>query len=100
MGAEYTGRIVPVPCASDGGGSDAIYLMQHTAESCIDAQDDPGIARKINHSRRVANCETRTEQVGTTWRVFIYAIRDIEAEEELTYDYKLADCKHSWATNS
>jgi SET domain-containing protein len=71
--------------------------MQHTQETCIDATNDCGIGRKINHSRLLANCATRIEQVGSAWRVFLYATKLIKAGTELTYDYKLADCTEDWA---
>jgi SET domain-containing protein len=87
---------VPVPdrkLATD----EEIFLMQHTRSHCIDARDDKGIGRKINHSRTKANCCTKTEQVGSRWRVFIYAMEDIRRGAEVLYDYKLVDCSHPWA---
>lgn len=48
--------------------------------------DGHSIAMFINHSCR-PNCET-TEESGRVW---IKAIRDIEAGEEITYDYCLYD---------
>jgi SET domain-containing protein len=53
--------------------------------SVIDAAVGGNAARWINHSCG-PNCETEENDDG---RVFIYAKRDIEAGEELTYDYKL-----------
>lgn len=48
--------------------------------------DGHGMAMFINHSCE-PNCET-TEEDGRVW---IFATRDIEAGEELTYDYLLYD---------
>ena len=94
--AEYAGNIVQLPDRVQAIDEN-IFLMQHTMSHCIDARNDKGIGRKINHSRSKANCETRTEQVGTTWRVFIYATKHIRSGAEVLYDYQLADCTHPWA---
>jgi len=52
----------------------------------IDAGVRGNAARWINHSCS-PNCETEEDD---DCRVYIYAKRDIEAGEELTYDYKLS----------
>jgi SET domain-containing protein len=48
--------------------------------------DGYGVAAFINHSCQ-PNCETDI----IAGRVWIIALRDIESEEELTYDYNLFD---------
>lgn len=50
----------------------------------IDGNDHGNRARWINHSCG-PNCEAREEGD----RVYIYALRDIEPDEELSYDYGL-----------
>lgn len=51
----------------------------------LDCGVNGNIARYINHHCD-PNCESVIEEDG---RVFIYAIRDIEPGEELTFDYAL-----------
>ena len=48
--------------------------------------DGDGLAAFINHS-----CDPNCEPDEINSRVFIFAIRDIKAGEELTYDYNLYD---------
>ena len=48
--------------------------------------DGDGLAAFINHS-----CDPNCEPDEINGRVFIFAIRDIKAGEELTYDYNLYD---------
>ncbi len=50
----------------------------------IDGADGGNEARWINHSC-APNCEAREED----GRIFIYALRDLEPDEELNYDYGL-----------
>ena len=58
------------------------YLMSLGDGRCIDAFVGGNAARFINHS-----CEPNCEAVEADGRVWIDAIRPIEAGEELTYDY-------------
>ena len=58
------------------------YLMSLGDGRCIDASVGGNAARFINHS-----CEPNCEAVEADGRVWIDAIRPIEAGEELTYDY-------------
>jgi SET domain-containing protein len=50
----------------------------------IDGADQGNEARWINHCCE-PNCEAREEE----GRIFIYALRDLEPDEELNYDYGL-----------
>jgi hypothetical protein len=93
--AEYTGIVVPIPTEALPMDSQ-LFLMQHTTTTCVDATNDTGFGRKINHSRQLANCYTRTEQVLAQWRVFLYAKRTIYTGEELFYDYRTVNSSHSW----
>ena len=84
---EYKGEIVSWKKASSRAAHedpDHTFLFGLDDERVIDANVGGNSARFINHSCD-PNCET--EQVGD--RVFIEALRDIKAGEELSYDYQL-----------
>ena|SRR5579872_3787441 len=82
---EYSGpRITPEAAEALYDGRDVTYLYGIGDGKVIINGD--GIASFINHSCD-PNCES--DEIGD--RVFIIAIRDIEAGEELCYDYALYD---------
>jgi len=82
---EYTGpRITKQAADKKYQDSPTTYLFGVGDGSRV--IDGHGIAMFINHSCE-PNCETR-EVRGHVW---IKALRDIEAGEELTYDYNLYD---------
>lgn len=86
---EYTGdRITPHEADSryaDGpSGLPLVLLFTVDSRTVIDAGVDGNEARYINHS-----CEPNCEAVTERRRIWIYALRDIEAGEELSYDYNL-----------
>ncbi len=60
------------------------FLFIVDARTVIDAGADGNEARFVNHG-----CEPNCESVIENRRVFIEAIRDIAAGEELTYDYQI-----------
>lgn len=69
------------------------YVFRLNAQECVDATRAGNLAHLLNHSCN-PNCYSRTVQV---WhepkkravdRVVIFALRDIAAWEELTYDYR------------
>jgi SET domain-containing protein len=60
------------------------FIFEVAPDVNIDGGSGGNIARWINHSCE-PNCET-TEEDG---RIFIEALRDIRAPEELTYDYNI-----------
>ncbi len=83
---EYTGELI-----SDAEAmrrhveGDHTYLFAVEDDLCIDARfDDTNILKYINHS-----CEPNCYAECEGHRIFIYALRDIERGEELTYDYQL-----------
>jgi SET domain-containing protein len=82
---EYTGDVITI---EEGDvryeGRDDTYLFGLNDEQHV--IDGYGMAAYINHSCD-GNCET-DEIEGRVW---IFAARDIEAGEELTYDYDLYD---------
>ncbi|KAG0158742.1 hypothetical protein PDIDSM_6261 [Penicillium digitatum] len=68
-------------------GIGSSYLFRIDENTVIDATKRRGIARFINHSC-TPNCTAKIIKVDGSKRIVIYALRDIERDEELTYDYK------------
>ena len=83
--AEYTGHRMPKAEADEAYESSPITYLFGLGDGTI-VIDGHSTAMFINHSCD-ANCET-SEVRGRVW---IMAIRDIEAGEEITYDYCLYD---------
>lgn len=82
---EYTGERISIPEADRRYDGDEItYLFGLTGGKRV--IDGTGIAALINHS-----CDPNCEADEIRGRVWISAIRDIRAGEELTYDYNLYD---------
>jgi uncharacterized protein len=65
-------------------GDNHTFLFILDARTVIDAGVDGNEARFMNHS-----CEPNCESLIENQRVYIDAIRTIEAGEELTYDYQI-----------
>lgn len=90
---EYVGESIRQPVAEmrekryikSGIGSS--YLFRIDENTVIDATKKGGIARFINHCCD-PSCTAKIIKVGGRKRIVIYALRDIGANEELTYDYK------------
>lgn len=90
---EYVGERLRQPVAEmremryikKGIGSS--YLFRVDENTVIDATKKGGIARFINHCCD-PSCTAKIIKVGGKKRIVIYALRDIAANEELTYDYK------------
>eukprot|EP01026_Neomeris_dumetosa_P061029 TRINITY_DN5757_c0_g1_i4.p1 TRINITY_DN5757_c0_g1~~TRINITY_DN5757_c0_g1_i4.p1 ORF type:complete len:544 (-),score=58.05 TRINITY_DN5757_c0_g1_i4:277-1863(-) len=97
---EYVGEIIR-PAVADmreretyndkvGGGT---YIFRMNANKCVDATVTGNIAGLLNHSCN-PNCFSKTISIKhpnseeTEDHVLIVAKRDIEPEEELTYDYR------------
>lgn len=92
---EYTGeRITPAVaqrrygreerCDDDVSAEPHFYLFSVDSRTNIDGSVDGNEARFINHS-----CEPNCEAIVEKKRVYIEALRTIDAGEELTYDYRL-----------
>ena len=86
---EYVGERV-TPAVADAryeGGPllhPSVLLFSVDSRTVIDAAVGGNESRFINHS-----CEPNCEAVTRGRRVWIYALRDIQRGEELTYDYSL-----------
>jgi len=86
---EYLGeRISPAEADARYEGGPAkqprVLLFTVDSETVIDAGVGGNAARFINHS-----CEPNCEAVTRSGRIWIYALRNIQVGEELTYDYGL-----------
>lgn len=68
-------------------GLGSSYLFRIDENTVIDATKRGGIARFINHCC-TPSCTAKIIKVEGQKRIVIYALRDIAADEELTYDYK------------
>jgi hypothetical protein len=76
---EYTG---PILTDRQVEASNSRYLFEIRANKTIDGSPRANRARYVNHSCD-PNCETEIRKN----RVYIFALRDIEPGEELSYDY-------------
>ena len=63
------------------------YMMELSSHLMLDARQQGNAARFINHSCD-PNCGTQVWTVGSQQRVGIFALRDIEVGEEITYNYR------------
>ncbi|CAK7897388.1 histone-lysine N-methyltransferase, H3 lysine-4 specific [[Candida] anglica] len=68
-------------------GIGSSYLFRVDENTVIDATKKGGIARFINHCCN-PSCTAKIIKVEGKKRIVIYALRDVNANEELTYDYK------------
>jgi len=78
---EYTGEKINDDEADRRGGR---YLFTIKKNLVLDAKEHKHLARYINHSCK-PNCYAEVDE--DEEKVFIYAKRKIEPEEELTYNY-------------
>ncbi len=82
---EYKGKIITVKETESNPKFDndkAIYLFNLNKKYDLDGDFKYNTARLINHS-----CDPNCEVDGVGLRLWIYAIKDIKKNEELTYDY-------------
>ncbi|TKS78656.1 N-lysine methyltransferase KMT5A-A [Collichthys lucidus] len=76
------------------------YFQYQTKTYCVDATKETSrLGRLINHSK-TGNCQTRLHPIDGTPHLILVASRDIEADEELLYDYgdrsKASVLAHPW----
>jgi len=81
---EYTGRRVSWERAADDENDPHTFIFGLDNGEVIDPTIGGNDARWINHC-----CDPNCEAIEEDDRIFIYATRDIEAGEELFYDYAL-----------
>ena len=82
---EYKGKIISVKKAEMDPKFDndkAIYLFNINKKYDLDGDFKYNTARLINHS-----CDPNCEVDGVGLKLWIYSIKDIKKNEELTYDY-------------
>ena len=82
---EYKGKIISAKKAETDPKFDndkAIYLFNLNKKYDLDGDFKYNTARLINHS-----CDPNCEVDGVGLKLWIYSIKDIKKNEELTYDY-------------
>ena len=82
---EYKGKIITVRETDTNPKFDndkAIYLFNLNKKYDLDGDFKYNTARLINHS-----CEPNCEVDGVGLKLWIYSIKDIKKNDELTYDY-------------
>ena len=82
---EYKGKVITSKETEDNPKYDndkAIYLFNLNKRYDLDGDFKFNIARLINHS-----CEPNCEVTGSGLKVWVYAMKDILENEELSYDY-------------
>ncbi len=82
---QYKGKIITIKESETNPKYDndkAIYLFNINKKFDLDGDFKFNIARLINHS-----CEPNCEVDGIGYKLWVYAIKDIKKNEELTYDY-------------
>lgn len=65
------------------------YCLHLDGGLVIDGHRMGGDGRFVNHSCR-PNCEMQKWTSNGTFRMALFALRDIDPEEELTYDYNFS----------
>ena len=82
---EYKGKIITIKQSEGNPKFDngkAIYLFNLNKKYDLDGDFKFNTARLINHS-----CDPNCEVAGSGLKVWVYAIKDITKDEELSYDY-------------
>ncbi|XP_046872649.1 lysine methyltransferase 5Ab isoform X1 [Hypomesus transpacificus] len=76
------------------------YFQYHGKNYCVDATKESGrMGRLINHSK-MGNCQTKLHGINGAPHLILVASRDVQADEELLYDYgdrsKASISAHPW----
>lgn len=93
MVTEYVGEVIRQSMADirerryEEMGIGSSYLFRVDQETIIDATTKGNFARFINHSCD-PNCYAKIVTLENAKKIVIYSKRDIEVNEEITYDYK------------
>ncbi|CAM9964050.1 unnamed protein product, partial [Choristocarpus tenellus] len=88
---EYVGEVITrreldkrmISCA----GLRKLYMMQLGDDTYLDAKKKGGLARFVNHSCE-PTCRLELWTAGGKLRCAIFALKDIPAGEELSFDYE------------
>jgi uncharacterized protein len=80
--ATYRGRRIPTEESDRREARGARYMFELNKRWVIDGSPRWNVARYINHS-----CRPNAKPVGRRGGIVIVAIRRIELDEEITYDY-------------
>ena len=82
---EYKGKIITAKQTEINPKFDngkAIYLFNLNKRYDLDGDFEFNTARLINHS-----CEPNCEVTGSGLKIWVYALKDIKKNDELSYDY-------------
>ncbi|XP_026093858.1 uncharacterized protein LOC113066245 isoform X5 [Carassius auratus] len=98
---EYRGKLLSPQQAelqTEYNESAKVFLFDFQWKSktwCIDAcEEDSSLGRLVNDDHRRPNCKMKTIKVNETPHLCLFAVRDITAGEELTYNY--GDSNWAW----
>ena len=65
-----------------------VVVMWISCFNSVDATKDNGrVGRLLNHSKASSNITTKVFELDEIPRLCMFACKDVEAEEELVYDY-------------
>lgn len=90
--AEFTGEVISLSDLQNrrkNTSKDDVhtYIIELKSKTYVDCTRKGSIARFINHSCE-PNCRLEVWTVGNRLRVGVFAMADIDAEEELSFDYQ------------
>jgi SET domain-containing protein len=80
--ATYRGPVLTAKEADRREARGARYMFELNSKWTIDGSPRYNVARYINHS-----CKPNAKPVGRNGKIVIVALRQIESEDEITYDY-------------
>ena len=80
--ATYRGPLLTTKEADRRESRGARYMFELNTKWTIDGSPRYNVARYINHS-----CKPNAKPVGRNGKIVIVALRQIEPEDEITYDY-------------
>lgn len=83
---EYTGEIIDAEEMDRRSGKSLLYLFSVSKNKIIDGAVGGSGAQFINHS-----CDGNMRSSSVKGRIYLTSLRRIEAGEELTYDYNIAE---------
>lgn len=90
---EYVGEILDDALTEErlryyrDNGVQHFHMMELSSSMVIDAGKQGNLARFINHSCE-PNCQSQKWYLGNEPRIGIFALKDVKADAELSYDYQ------------